>query len=147
MAKLRLFLWLWLPLMAFSQTARLDDAERGRIISLENAWNQAEQQKDINALELLLAPELIYVEFDGTLMTKPQYMASVQSADIHATHIVSESMSVSIYGNVAVVNGIYRESGVKDGKPFALRERFIDTWIRHSGSWMCVASQSTLISR
>ena len=37
------------------------DPGRDRILSLENAWNQAVQQKDAAALRMLLAPDLIYV--------------------------------------------------------------------------------------
>jgi ketosteroid isomerase-like protein len=113
---------------------------------LENAWNQAEQQKDAAALNILLAPELIYVEYDGSLMGKAQYLASVESPTLHPAHIVDEAMTVHFYGDIAVVNGIYRESGIKAGKPYSLRERFTDTWIHRDSNWMCVASQSTLIS-
>jgi hypothetical protein len=55
-------------------------------------------------------------------------------------------MNVNLYEGVAVVNGIYRESGEKNGKPYMLRERFTDTWLRREDKWICVASQSTLIS-
>jgi hypothetical protein len=78
-------------------------------------------------------------------MDKAEYLASVQAPSLHPERIVNESMKVHIYGAVAVVNGVCRESGVRDGKPYAFRERFTDTWIRRSESWVCVASQSTLI--
>jgi hypothetical protein len=54
---------------------------------------------------------------------------------------------VHIYGEAAVVNGIYRDKGTEKGKPFSRRGRFTDTWIHQNGTWQCVASQSTLISR
>jgi len=50
-----------------------------------------------------------------------------------------------VYGNSAVVTGVYREKGVKNGRPYQRRGRFTDTWVYQSGSWVCVASQSTLI--
>ena len=46
------------------------DPDRDRILSLENTWNQAVQQKDAAALRMLLAPDLIYVDYDGSLMKK-----------------------------------------------------------------------------
>ena len=123
------------------------DAEQGRILSLENAWNQAVQQKDASALKLLLGPQLVYVDYDGKLLNKAEYLASVQSQSLHPARIVSESMHVHLYGTTAVVNGVYRENGVKDGKPYLLRERFTDTWVRSSESWVCVASLSTLTAQ
>ena len=127
-----------------AQGPKAPHEEQGRILSLENAWNQAVHEKDIAALKMLLGPELVYVDFDGTLMDKSAYVASVQSQTLHPEKIVSESMNVHLYGTVAVVNGVYRESGAKNGKPYVLRERFTDTWIRQSDSWVCVASHSTL---
>lgn len=123
------------------------DAEQGRILSLENAWNQAVRQKDAAALQLLLGPQLVYVDYDGKLLDKAHYLASVQSQSLHPARIVSESMHVHLYGATAVVNGVYRENGVKDGKPYLLRERFTDTWVRSSDGWMCVASHSTLTTQ
>jgi ketosteroid isomerase-like protein len=138
------FLLLAAPQLKAQASAR-PDAEQARILTLENAWNQAVQQKDASALDILLAPDLIYVEYDGTLMNKGQYLASVRSPSMQPLHIVNESSSVHLYGMVAVVNGICRENGVKKGKPYTLRERFTDTWVRRSDNWVSVASQSTLI--
>ena len=53
--------------------------------------------------------------------------------------------AVHVYGNAAVVAGIYRESGTNKGKHYVIRSRYTDTWIRRDGIWRCVASHSTLI--
>ncbi|MFZ0294137.1 MAG: nuclear transport factor 2 family protein [Candidatus Sulfotelmatobacter sp.] len=129
-----------------AQAGGKPDGDRSRILALENAWNQAVRGKDTVALKLLLGPELVYVDYDGTLMDKEQYLASVQSEMVRAERIVSESMNVHLYGAAAVVEGIYRETGERNGKPYTLRERFSDTWIRRNESWECVASHSTLIN-
>jgi ketosteroid isomerase-like protein len=127
-----------------AQSTRPPDGDRGRILSLENAWNEAVHTKDLGALKMLLGADLVYVDFDGKPMNKATYLASVQSQVLQPERIVSQSMNVHLYGLVAVVDGVYRESGTKNGKPYLLRERFMDTWVRQSDSWVCVASQSTL---
>jgi ketosteroid isomerase-like protein len=142
------FFYVLLVLLATSglgaESGAQPDGEEARILTLENAWNQAVQQKDAAALKMLLASDLIYVEYDGTLMNKAEYLASVQSPALRPARIVNESATVHLYGAVAVVNGVCRESGIKNGRPYALRERFTDTWVRRSDSWVCVSSQSTL---
>jgi ketosteroid isomerase-like protein len=120
--------------------------EQARILTLESAWNQAVQQKDASALKMLLAPDLIYVEYDGTLMSRAQYLASMQSPSLQPVRIVNESTNVRLYGAVAVVNGVCREDSTKNGKPYTFRERFTDTWVRRGDNWVCVASESTLIA-
>jgi|ERR1700722_14922996 hypothetical protein len=119
------------------------DEEQARILNLENAWSRSVQTKDTAGLDMLLAPELVYVGIEGKLMSKAEYLASVQSQAEHPAHVVSESMKVHIFGAAAIVDGVYRENGVKKGKPYALRERFIDMWIRRRDTWVCVASDGT----
>jgi ketosteroid isomerase-like protein len=140
------FLLLLLASRFDAQDTARPEAEQARILTLENAWNQSVQQKDVSALRMLLAPDLIYVDYEGTLMNKAEYLASVQSLALHPVRIVNESMNVHFYGMVAVVTGVCRESGVKHGKPYALLERFTDTWVRRGDNWVAVASQSTLTS-
>jgi ketosteroid isomerase-like protein len=139
-----LLLLLATPLHAQSTVPETD---KRRILSLENAWDQAAHQKDIPALKMLLGPDLVYVDFDGKLMDKAEYLASVQSQTLQPERIVSESVNVHLYGAVAVVNGLYRENGSKNGKLYMLRERFTDTWVRQNDSWICVASHSTLTTQ
>jgi len=68
------FVLLLLMVPRFDAQRAVDpDSEQGRILSLENAWNQAVQQKDATALKILLGPELVYVDFDGKLMDKTEY--------------------------------------------------------------------------
>jgi hypothetical protein len=122
------------------------NSQRTRIMALENAWNQAEEHKDTGALDGLLATTLVYVDYDGTLMTKSQFMVSVKAPSLHPAQIVNESMTAQVYGDSAVVTGIYREKGLNNGKNYLRRGRFTDTWINENGTWRCVASQSTLIS-
>jgi len=123
------------------------DEEQGRILSLENSWNQATQAQDRKALDLLLDDELVEIGSDGILMNKSQYITALSTPKIRFDHITSDSIQVRLYGKSAVVVGVYHESGIKNGKTYVRRERFIDTWINRSGAWTCVASQSTLILR
>jgi len=123
-----------------------EEAERTRILALENAWNQAEEHKDTQALDGLLGSGLVYVDYDGSFMDKAQFMASVKAPSLHPEQIVNESMTAHVYRDSAVVTGVYREKGVNKGKPYLRRGRFTDTWVKQNGTWVCVASQSTLIS-
>jgi ketosteroid isomerase-like protein len=122
------------------------DAEQTRILALENAWNQAEEHKDVKALDALLDPTLVYIDYDGSIMDKAQFLASARVPSLHPEQIVNESMTAHVYGGSAVVTGVYREKGEKNGKPYLRRGRFTDTWVFQQGNWVCVASQSTLIS-
>jgi ketosteroid isomerase-like protein len=119
--------------------------DEGKILALENAWNHALEAKDSNAVNMILGNPFVSVNADGSIADRSEYLASIKSADYQPSQAVTEQTSVQIYGNTAVVVGIYREKGTEKGKPYVHRERFVDTWIKSNGTWQCVATTSTSI--
>jgi hypothetical protein len=54
-------------LQLFAQTS-----DTTRVLSLENAWNEAESHKDVKALDALLAPPTAGVQFRTELRGQPK---------------------------------------------------------------------------
>ncbi len=121
-------------------------AGEGRLLALESAWNHAEQSKDAVALNQLLGESLVYVDYDGTLLSKKEFLETTLHNNVQQEQINNDGMTVHLYGNAAVVTGVYRDRGIEKGKPFQRHGRFTDTWVNQNGVWQCVASQSTLIT-
>ena len=120
--------------------------EGGRVLALENAWNHALEAKDVKALNMMLANTFLSVEIDGSVSSKSEFLASIKSPDYQPSQAVTEQSSVQVYGDAAVVVGVFRIKGTEKGKPYVHRERFVDTWIKLNDTWQCVATTSTLIT-
>jgi len=116
-----------------------------QLIQLERSWNQAEMGRDAGAIASLFDDTLVYVDYDGSLKTRAEYLRSVASPSSTPEHMYDEGMKVHVYSYAGVVSGVYRETGMTKGKPYTRRARFTDTWIKQNGQWKCVASQSTLV--
>lgn len=127
----------------FAQNSANDEA--GRILGLENAWGHAIEAKDTKALDMLLGSTFVAVEIDGSVSSKAEFLAGIKAPDYQPSQAVNEEIHAQVYGNAAVVNGIFRVKGTEKGKPYTHRERFIDTWIKQNQTWQCVASSATLI--
>jgi ketosteroid isomerase-like protein len=123
---------------------RVSDDET-QLIQLERAWNQAEAGADPSAIASLFEETLVYVDYDGSLMNKSEYLRSVGNPAARPDHMYDEGMKAHVYGSAGIVSGVYRETGTSKGTPYTRRARFTDTWIKRDGQWKCVASQSTLI--
>jgi ketosteroid isomerase-like protein len=119
--------------------------EGGHILALDNSWNRALETKDTKALDLLLADTFVSVDIDGSMQTKRQFLADIKAPDYHPSQAVTEHSAVEVYGDSAVVAGVFRTKGVDKGKTYVRRERFVDTWVKINGSWKCVASVTVLI--
>ncbi|MGC1906886.1 MAG: nuclear transport factor 2 family protein [Candidatus Acidiferrum sp.] len=120
-------------------------ADEIQIRQLERAWNQAEASQEVKEVSNLVDDTLVYTDYDGSFMNKTEYLKWVAAPEQKADHLYDEGLTVHLYGNAAVVNGIYRESGTNKGKHYTIRSRYTDTWIKRDNIWRCVASHSTLI--
>lgn len=132
-------------IIAAQHNSTISDDE-SKILALESAWNLAEEEKNVNALDQMLATTFVYTEFDGSFSDKTQFLKGVKSSAINSDQITNQDVAVTLYGGSAVVVGIFKEKGIENGKVFARRGRFTDTWVRQDGIWLCVASQATLMN-
>jgi ketosteroid isomerase-like protein len=120
--------------------------EGGRVLALETAWNHALEAKDAKALDQILANSLVSVDVDGSISTKSEFLASIKAPEYQPSQAVTEQSNVQVYGDAAVVVGIFRVKGMDKGKPYTRRERFTDTWIKVNGTWQCVVTTSILMT-
>jgi ketosteroid isomerase-like protein len=131
---------------AQAQPAQEDQSAASKILAVENVWNQAEAKGDIKALSLIFDESLVYVDEDGTLLTKRQFLAGISTAASRPILLVTPTMNVQIYGETAIVTGTYRLAGTERGKPFQRIGRFTDVWVYRNHGWQCVAAQATPIA-
>lgn len=119
------------------------DSRVANIRSLENARFDAQKRKDNVALNLMLDSAIVWVDPDGEMLTKSECLSGNHMASANILEIVPESTSVQFSGDTAVVIGTYRERGLRSGRPYRRRCRFMDTWVLKNGKWLCIAAAST----
>jgi ketosteroid isomerase-like protein len=131
--------------LAFSQApaqSAYDSEIQSRVMALEHLVRvQALPSGDFNTLNAALADEFVLVTFEGRSQSKTELFASLQSVD--SLHYVIEDMVVRVHGDTAIVTGRFQMSGVRGGKPFARKGRFVDTCLNSDGRWLIIASVST----
>lgn len=108
--------------------------EGGRILALETAWNHALEAKDVKALDMLLLIPWSPWTSMGTIATKSDFLARIKDPEYQPGQAVTEQSSVQVYGDAAVVVGIFRIKGTEKGKPYVHGERFVDTWVKVNGT-------------
>ena len=126
---------------SYAQEYSLADAE-SKIIAMEHVWAQAYIVKDPKALAAFLDDAFVCVASDGRLMTKAEVLADVKIST--ALQVLTEAMEVHLHGDTAIVTGTFQTKGMEHGKPFARRERFVDTWIYKNGQWVSLTTMVTL---
>jgi len=146
-AAVSILILLCLPAARVSAQDSSEATARAQVIALEKMWNQAYKSGDVKALAEILDNSLVLVEDDGSLKTKSEFLATVKAASGNEEQVAPESLTVRVFGNVAIAIGVIAAKETKGGKTIVRRERFIDTWMNRNGSWVCIATDATPMTR
>ena len=109
------------------------------IIALENRRIEAMIKGDIQALEEILADDLIYTHTTARLDTKTSFIEAISSGRSNYRSVEREDVKVRQFGDTAVVTG-HAKFHVGDNK---FEARFLDVYAKRDGVWQMVAWQST----
>jgi hypothetical protein len=140
-------LWLVGSLAHAQNSAAPAQATESLLIALENGWNQAQLHHDSKALDGLVADTFVSTDNDGTFMTKAQFLADNADRSYAPSLMANSGEKIFLYGNMAVVAGIYHAKGLNKGKPFDHYGRFTDTWAYLNGKWVCVATHTSALKK
>ena len=118
------------------------------LIKLENDWSQASIKRDGASLQRFYGDEYLFTDADGVTSTKAKEIANLTSGMFRLTAYRFEDVKVHVYGDVAVVTGRNTIKGVWEDikRDVSGPYRFTDVFVRRSGRWQCVASQSSRVT-
>jgi len=133
--------------LALPQASAQTDGDETKIIAFENLWNQMQVSHDADAMEKMLHPDFVLTDYDGSVLNRAQFLASIRDKSNQLTSEVSQDMKLHRHGDTVVVIGATHEKGTAKGKPYEHHGRFTDTWIKRDAQWLCVASQLALIPK
>jgi Domain of unknown function (DUF4440) len=100
-----LLVLIFLPGAIRSQTVN----DESKIIALENLWNQMQLHHDAGAMEKILDPDFVLTDYDGAVLSKSQFLASVRDVSDQLTVEISEDMKLHRHGDTVVVTGATHE--------------------------------------
>ena len=140
-------LFLLLLSVALPLNSAQTEGDESQIIAFENLWNQMQVAHDANAMDQMLDPDFVLTDYDGSVLTKGLFLASIRDKSNQLTVEVSTDMKLHRHGDTVVVVGATHEKGTLKGKPYEHHGRFTDTWIKRDYRWLCIASQLALIPK
>jgi len=124
-----------------AQASSLEDSIR----ALESQRAQALLKADTVALSQLVADDFVEISRLGMPRTKADNMREIASGTLRLTAVRYDSMSVRIYGDVAVLQGIADNTGTFRGLPFSGEIRYTRVFVRRDRRWRAVAMQQTSV--
>jgi ketosteroid isomerase-like protein len=127
--------------------AQKSDPRESKLVVLERLWNEAQVDRDSASLDALVAERFINTEYDGEVSDKTKFLSDIKDPLFKPTVASIQNVKVNLFGETAVITGVYRTKGTYQGKPYDHLGRFTDTWISENGKWQCVASHTSLLKK
>ena len=113
---LRLFsLLLLLSSLALPLNSAQTEGDESQIIAFENLWNQMQIAHDAHAMEQMLDPDFVLTDYDGSVLNKAQFLASLRDKSNQLTVEVSQDMKLHRHGDTVIVIGATHEKGALKG--------------------------------
>ena len=111
------------------------------LMQLQRAEDDAENKKDVVALERLLSDDFIFTAPTGAITDKKQLIEEIKTGEAEAGQTISyDEVKAHDYGKSAVVNYLLLVKGVgKEGKEYVNRYRNTVVWIKQQGRWRMAA--------
>jgi ketosteroid isomerase-like protein len=112
-----------------------------------DAFDRAQLTKDRAALERMVADDLVFVDGTGRRQGKTAFIDGWTAPGDRYDPVVLTDRVVLPLGRDAVVVGAETVlSGTSDGRRFASRFRFADTFVRVRGEWRATHIQVTRVA-
>ena len=127
-----------LPASAAAQPAGDERQLRDIQQQLARAWTQ----KDRAFVESVLAPEWSVTQADSQVLTRATVVGPFFDAITLDSNAVDD-VSVTLFGDTAVVRGRTIAAGKFNGTPVSARIRFTDVFVKRRGQWQAVASHAS----
>ena len=146
--KYLLILTLALAMQVFIRTAEgaSSAADKATITKMEQEWPLAFVKKDTAKMLSMGTPDCWFTDSAGQIIALKRFVADVKSGvyTVQSMHI--DDLKVRVYGDSAVVFGLETEKSRYKGKDASGQYRFVDTWLKRNGQWLCAASGNTLVT-
>jgi ketosteroid isomerase-like protein len=102
-------------------------------------FTKAELRYDAKAVDRLLDEDFIYVENDGSLTNRNDFIRFTDRDKNPLDLLEITGVEVRVTGDTAIATGLIHEKGLINGQPYEFRGRTLTTLVRKRGRWFCLA--------
>jgi hypothetical protein len=119
-----------------------------QLLTIQQQLAHAWVERDREFIERVLAPEWSVTQADGTIRSRAAVLHDAFVArTVSIESMVVDDVTVTLFGNTAIVRGRTEATGVVGDQRGSARLRFTDTFIKRNGQWQAIASHATTLVR
>ncbi len=124
----------------------MDSTGKNEILAVEEKLKLAMLSSDVDALDELLSPGLIFTNHLGQVISKQNDLEAHRKGDFKINKLSLSDQVMKFSGEVAIVSVLTNISGSYKGQPTSANFRFTRVWGKESGAWQISAGHSSLVA-
>jgi ketosteroid isomerase-like protein len=139
-----LAVFLAMPMLVQGQTpAAKNDKAVQEVIAFRNRYIEAEENRDMDYLEKILADDFFAMNPQGQLLDKARQLENLKRPDRTLKVLNPRETQVRFYGDVAILTEHVTVDGQDKGRPFGGEYRFLRVFAKQNGNWKVVLAQGS----
>ncbi|MGI0070566.1 MAG: nuclear transport factor 2 family protein [Thermoplasmata archaeon] len=119
------------------------EEDRRTVDRLDVEYQAAVARNDAPAMDRILADDFVLISSTGRVFSKTDLLDEARSGRYVYERQDDTDRTVRVWGDTAVVTALLWAKGTEDGKPFAYRVWFSDTYARLAGAWKYVIGHAS----
>jgi ketosteroid isomerase-like protein len=138
--------------IAATQTAKKDNSIERELMQKEYDWSAAYLKHDPAMVDRILADDYVGVDGRGIVSNRVEEIEEAKAPPVGTPlpdRIVTDEtisdMTVRVYGNTAIVNGISTEKVQNKGNQLIIRYRRTTVYVKRERGWQCVSFHASRI--
>lgn len=118
--------------------------EEQALMQIERDWALASTKNDSAAIDKILTADYAN-NWNGTIEPKKQLLADMKSGASKVASATPVEMKVLIFGETAIVHGLWTEKSTLNGKDTSGTYRFTDIFTKRDGRWQVATTYGTKV--
>jgi len=124
----------------------MTDTNPGIVVELEERLERAMRTSDVQALDELLADDLMFTNHLGHVVSKQQDLELHRSGSLKLESLHVSDRDVRQFGHVAIVAVRVQLAGRHADHHFEGTFRFTRIWASEGGPWRIVAAHASMVA-
>ena len=111
--------------------------------AVEEAFNRAVVSNDVAKISACISEDWVLVTPEAGPVPRERFLQAVEQGILSHDSMSKDIGRVRVYGNVAVVTGRGRNTGMFKGAPISADEWVTDMYVKADDRWICVLTHVT----
>lgn len=124
----------------------MNDAHLNAVVELEEQLERAMRASDVQALDELLADDLLFTNHQGMVVTKQEDLDVHRSGLLKLDSIVASDRRIRLLGPVAIVAVRVQLAGRYANDSFEGAFRYTRVWALQGARWRIVAAHASAVA-